>query len=132
LLSIELAVFEVAQFKEDYKALEQKIKTEEDGVAQSKWRPRKLFNYIQDFDLKPDVIVDVTEFIDKKIEMVMQFKSQFYDPNSTEENTPISSPDFIANLKGRARAHGRRIGVQYGEGFTCVNYIGTQDLMKIL
>ena len=48
------------------------------------------------------------------------------------QRLPISSPDFIENLKGRARAYGRRIGVKYGEGFTCENFIGTGDLMGVL
>ncbi len=109
-----------------------KIETQWDNKVQEKWRPRKLFNYIQDFDLVPHVVVDVSDYIEQKIEMVLHFRSQFYTSDKNEPETPISSKDFIDNLRGRARAHGRRIGVKYGEGFTCENFIGTDDIMKIL
>jgi LmbE family N-acetylglucosaminyl deacetylase len=109
-----------------------KIKTRYDGLDQEKWRPRKILNFIQDYDIKPDVVVDVTDFMEQKIEFVLQYKSQFYDPDSTEDDTPISSPEFIDKLKGRAIEHGRRIGVRYGEGFTCRDFIGVDDIMKVL
>ncbi|MDA8692740.1 bacillithiol biosynthesis deacetylase BshB1 [Saprospiraceae bacterium] len=109
-----------------------KIITTYNNESQPKWRPRKILNYIQDYDIKPDVLVDVTDFMDKKVELVLQYKSQFYDPNSTEDDTPISSPEFIDKLKGRAIEHGRRIGVRYGEGFTCRDFIGVEDIMDVL
>jgi len=110
-----------------------KIETfNDDGSPQEAWRPRKLFNYIQDVELSPDIVVDVTGFIDKKIELVMQYRSQFFDPNSNEPETPISSMAFINNLKYRAAKHGRRIGVEEGEGFTCQTLIGVDDIMTIL
>ena len=109
-----------------------KIETSYNNQPQTKWRPRKIFNFIQDYDIKPDVVVDVSEYMDQKIELVLKYKSQFYDPNSIEDNTPISSPEFIDKLKGRAIEHGRRIGVRYGEGFTCRDFIGVEDLMKVL
>lgn len=109
-----------------------KIETELNGVKQTPWRPRKLFNYIQDFDIEPDIVVDVSDFMDAKVEFVKQYKSQFFDPNSEEPSTPISSEAFIQNLYGRARVHGRRIGVTYGEGFTCSTLIGVEDIMGVL
>jgi len=109
-----------------------KIETSYNNQPQTKWRPRKIFNFIQDYDIKPDVVVDVSEYMDQKIELVLKYKSQFYDPNSIEDNTPISSPEFIDKLKGRAIEHGRRIGVRYGEGFTCRDFIGVEDVMKVL
>lgn len=110
-----------------------KIETlDDDDKPQEKWRPRKLFNYIQDMDLVPDIVVDVTGFLEKKIELVMQYKSQFYDPNSAEPNTPISSPEFIENLRGRAVNHGRRIGVKHGEGFTCETLVGVDNIMDVM
>jgi len=109
-----------------------KIETVYNNLSQAKWRPRKILNYIQDYDIKPDVVIDVTDYMDKKIELVLQYKSQFYDPNSKEDATPISSPEFIDKLKGRAIEHGRRIGVRYGEGFTCRDFIGVADVMDVL
>lgn len=108
-----------------------KIKTTANRKAQTKWRPRKVFNYIQDHHLEPDIVIDVSGYIDKKIELVQCFGSQFYTSKKGPQ-TPISSKAFIDGLKGRAMAYGRRIGVEHGEGFTCAEYVGVEDIMKIL
>ena len=108
-----------------------KIETLSEGKSQEKWRPRKLLNYIQDFNLEPDVVVDVTDYMERKIEMVLCFKSQFYSPDSSEEETPISSSDFLEFLWARARSHGRHIGASFGEGFTCASYIGVDNIFSI-
>ena len=110
----------------------EKIRTTYQGEAQAKWRARKMFNYIQDYHIEPDIVVDVTGYFDQKIEMVKCFDSQFYNPYSKEEETPISTQNFFEFLRGRAMAHGRQIGVEYGEGFTCHALIGIDDLTSIL
>ena len=95
-----------------------KIETEADGANQKAWRPQLVYCMIQDRYIKPDVCVDITPYIDKKSEAVMAFKSQFYDPLSSEPYTPISGLDFQEFLKARAREMGRLIGVEYAEGYT--------------
>ncbi|NNE26123.1 MAG: bacillithiol biosynthesis deacetylase BshB1 [Saprospiraceae bacterium] len=108
-----------------------KIETIVDGQAQQKWRPKKLLNYIQDFNLEPDVVVDISDYMERKIEMVLCFESQFYSPDSSEEETPISSSDFLEFLRARARSHGRHIGASFGEGFTCESYIGIDNIFSL-
>lgn len=110
----------------------QKIKTTDNKKAQAKWRPRKVFNYIQDHHIEPDLVIDVTGYMAKKVELVQCFGSQFYNPKQKGVQTPISSKAFLDNLMGRALAHGRRIGVEHGEGFTCAEYVGVGDLMMVL
>ena len=109
-----------------------KIQTYKDGQSQAHWRPRKLYNYIQDHHITPDVVVDISNQIERKFEMIACFSSQFYDPSSSEAETPISSKQFLQHLRGRAIAHGRRIGVEYGEGFTCAELIGVNDLFDLI
>jgi len=109
-----------------------KIKTKANGKSQTPWRPRKVFHYIQDHHREPDLVVDISDFMDKKIELVQQFDTQFHNPKKKNKPTPISSVAFLEGLRGRAIAHGRRIGVQYGEGFTCSEYVGVEDLMQVL
>ncbi len=109
-----------------------KIETEVNGVVQEKWRPRKVFNYIQDYHIEPNFVVDVSEQFERKMEMVLCFKSQFYDPGAGGVQTPISSKEFFDSLRGRALAHGRRIGVKYAEGFTSDAYIGVEDITTLL
>lgn len=105
-----------------------KIETELEGVKQEKWRPKAVYHYIQDRFLKPDFVVDVTPFVDKKIEAIKCFSSQFFNPNSTEPQTPISGEQFFDFIKGRMMQFGREIGVDYAEGFTAERYVGVEDI----
>ena len=94
------------------------IETTVDDRKQSVWRPAHIFHYIQWKDVKPDFVVDITSFMDKKVEVCMAYKSQFYDPESSEPVTPIATKDFFESLTYRAQDLGRLSGVEYGEGFT--------------
>ncbi len=109
-----------------------RIETALNGVAQEKWRPNLVLNYIQDYYIKPDVVVGVTNQMDKKMEAVMAYKTQFYNPESKEPTTPISSKEFIEHLKGRASNYGRAIGEQYAEGFTCSRYLGVEQISSLI
>lgn len=104
-----------------------KIQTSYNGVTQDSWRPKHIFNYIQWNEGKPDFIIDISHFLDKKIEACMAYKTQFYDPNSLEPNTPITSINFKKSIIYRAENLGRLIGCDAGEGFTSQKWIGLKD-----
>ena len=108
-----------------------KIETTWEGSAQEAWRPKQVFHYIQDYYIKPDVIVDVSDHWETKMNSIKAYKSQFYDPNSKEPESPISSKEFIDNLEGRALQMGRLIGAKYGEGFTTPRTIGVDNLFDL-
>ena len=108
-----------------------KIETEFDGNSQEKWRPKLVYHYIQWKDLEPDIAIDVTGFIDKKMEAVLAYKTQFYDPNSKEPETPISSKNFTDSIRYRARDLGRLIGVEYAEGFTVERLPAVDSLFNL-
>ena len=84
---------------------------------------------IQDNYISPDVCVDITPFIDQKTEAVMAYRSQFYDPDSREPQTPISGLNFQEFLKARAREMGRLIGVEYAEGYTMKGPVKKDNLL---
>lgn len=109
-----------------------KIETELNGVKQEKWRPKTVYSYIQDHFIKPDFVVDITPYLERKLAAIMAYKTQFYNPDSKEPQTPISSLEFMNFLKGRWAQQGREIGVAYGEGFTVDRAIGVNDLKAIL
>jgi LmbE family N-acetylglucosaminyl deacetylase len=88
-------------------------------------------HYIQDYFIVPTIIFDVSTFMEQKIEAIQCYKTQFYDPNSTEPNTPISGKDFLEFLKGRMKEFGRPIGAEYAEGFTMNKLMGVTDLFKL-
>lgn len=108
-----------------------KIETTLDGVVQQEWRPRLVFQYIQDRYIKPDIIVDVSDFMNKKIESIRAFKTQFDSPDESEPQTYISSPEFLESVIGRARELGKNIGAQYGEGFTSRKLLGISNLFEL-
>jgi bacillithiol biosynthesis deacetylase BshB1 len=81
------------------------------------WRPAQVYHYIQDRYLEPDFVVDISSQWDKKEAAIRAFKSQFFDPNSSEPASYISSPDFLNFIQARAMEMGHKIGVKYGEGF---------------
>ncbi len=109
-----------------------KIETRVDGKPQEKWRPKFVYHYIQWHNITPDVVVDVSGFIDKKCEAVFAYSSQFHDPNNKDGDTPISSKTFKESINYRARDLGRLIGKDYGEGFTVERYPAVKSLFDLI
>lgn len=95
-----------------------KIETIHQGNNQHPWRPKAVYHYIQWKELTPDLVVDVTGFMDKKMEAIFAYRSQFFDENSSEPETPISSKNATDSMEYRNRNLGRLIGTEAAEGFT--------------
>lgn len=108
------------------------IKTELNGEEQEPWRPKNLYHYIQSIPHDPDIIVDVSSAWEIKLEAMKAFKSQFYDPNSDEPDTYISSPEFWNMIDSRGIHYGHEIGVQYGEGFTVERTPGLKSIFDLV
>lgn len=106
-----------------------KIEMEDKGQVLKAWRPKQVYHMIQDRYIAPDICVDITAYMDRKMEAVMAFKSQFYDPQSSEPLTPISGHDFFDFLKARAREFGRLIGVEFAEGYTSATPVTKNNLL---
>jgi len=108
-----------------------KINTQDQGMPQAAWRPRLILQFIQDHYIRPDIIVDITPFIDIKIKSIQAFKTQFYNPDHKEAETYISSPEFFESVLGRAREFGKSIGATFGEGFTSRKLLGVEDIFQL-
>jgi N-acetylglucosamine malate deacetylase 1 len=110
-----------------------KIETSINGEVQQPWRPDLLLHFIQDEYIKPDILVDVTDHWNKKIESIHAFGSQFFNPNwENEPQTYISSPEFIQVIEARAREFGKVINAKYAEGFTSRKILGVDNLFNLL
>jgi len=111
-----------------------KIETSYKDEPQEAWRPNMVLHFIQDRYIEPDILIDVTEFWDKKIESVMAYGSQFFNPgwNEDEPQTYISSPAFIKIVEGRAMEFGKSIQATYAEGFTSRKILGVDNLFSLL
>lgn len=109
-----------------------KIITLHEGVPQEPWRPKRVYHMIQDRMLEPTFIVDISSAFSKKMEAIKAYRSQFHDPESEEPMTYISSDRFINTIMYRDALIGKRIGVQYGEGFVSENTPGIASLDDLI
>jgi len=101
-----------------------KIETSFEKAAQKEWRPKYVFHYIQDRYLKPDFVFDISAMMEQKMKAVLAYTTQFNSTDTSEPETYISNPDFIEVIKARALMFGKRIGVQYAEGYITTKMIG--------
>jgi N-acetylglucosamine malate deacetylase 1 len=109
-----------------------KVVTEIEDLPQEAYRPRALYHFIQTDYIEPDFIVDISGHWDRKIASIQAYKTQFYDPGSSEPETFISKPGFLDFIEARAKVLGHRIGARYGEGFTTVRTPGIRDISQLL
>ena len=109
-----------------------KIETTIDGKNQEKWRPKLVYHYIQWNTIKPDFVIDVSNFIETKLEAVKAYSSQFYNPDSNEPISPITSKNFLDSITYRAQDLGRLIGVSHAEGFTTERFVAIESLDKLI
>jgi bacillithiol biosynthesis deacetylase BshB1 len=110
----------------------QKVETKRNGLHLEAWRPKYVLNYIQDRYLQPDFVVDITGVMERKLESIRAFKSQFYNSGSDEPQTYISTPDFLDSIVYRAKMLGKMIGVKYAEGFISKKMIGITNLDALI
>jgi bacillithiol biosynthesis deacetylase BshB1 len=109
-----------------------KIETELAGKSQEKWRPKQVYHYIQWKNIEPDFVVNVSGFMEQKIDAVLAYSSQFYDPTSKEPETPITTKNFKESISNRGKELGRLIGVDYAEGYTSERYVAVESLAKLI
>lgn len=109
-----------------------KVETEDNGVQQEAWRPKQVYHYIQFYDLVADFSVDVSGYVQKKMDSIHAHASQFYDPNSDEPATVISSKQFHDSITGRMVEWGRIIGVAHAEGFIKERTLGLHQITDLI
>ncbi|MBN9295250.1 MAG: bacillithiol biosynthesis deacetylase BshB1 [Flavobacteriia bacterium] len=109
-----------------------KIETTFEGKQQEAYRPKAVYHYIQDRHIEPDFVVDISKYAEEKMNAILAYKTQFYDPESTEPKTPISGKEFKDFLFARMREFGRPVGVEFAEGFTKERYVGVKSLFDLV
>jgi bacillithiol biosynthesis deacetylase BshB1 len=109
-----------------------RIETHKENELQEAHRPKFVYHYIQDKYIEPDFVIDVTEFHERKMAAVKAYKTQFYDPNSKEPQTPISGQEFLDFIEGRMEQFGRAIGAKYAEGFTVERTLGVDNFFDLI
>jgi len=108
-----------------------KIETTENGTPQNLWRPKMVLHYIQDRYINPDIVIDISDVWEQRMESIKAHRSQFYDPNSNEPETYVASKIFFEMIESRAREMGRSSGFKFAEGYTCGRMFGIKDLTQL-
>lgn len=108
-----------------------KIITKLNETQQSAWRPGALYYYIQAQYHSPHFVVDISGFMEQKMQAIKAYASQFYRPDAQEPETFISRPEFLELIYARAVSMGILVGFTYAEGFLAERYMGVDDLMVL-
>ena len=112
-----------------------KIETKDEaGNPQSKWRPRYFLQYMQDWYHEPDLLIDISDVFEQRMNAIKAYATQFHSGKSEDDSpqTYISTPDFLDSVIARARMLGKRIGVKYAEGFITEKKIGITNLDALI
>jgi len=80
----------------------------------------------------PSFIVDVSEFVEAKMQAIKTHASQFYDAESQEPETRISEASFLEQIEFRMRYFGSLIGVAAGEPFYVREALNVSDPIELL
>lgn len=97
-------------------------------TGQDAWRPKRIFHFIQWKPLNPDFVVDISGYLDTKIDACLAYTSQFHNPESNEPDTAISSKNFKDSIEYRAKDWGRLIWKDAGEAFLSESLLGVDNL----
>lgn len=100
---------------------------------QTAYRPQFVYHYIQDEDIKPNFVVDISDFMPDKMRSIRAFSSQFFSENENKNSdpiTPIATKEFLEFIEGRAKHFGRMIFSAFGEGFITQRPIEVKDLLS--
>ena len=112
-----------------------KIETEdENGNTQQRWKPAYVLHYMQDWYHEPDLLIDITDVFDQRMEAIKAYTTQFYNPQSGDDGpqTYISTADILESVIARTKVLGKKIGVKYAEGFITEKKIGIKNLDSLI
>lgn len=80
----------------------------------------------------PSFVVDISEFLEEKMNAIRAHRSQFHDPQSTEPETRLTASGFLDELENRSRYFGSLIGVAAGEPYFVREALNVEDPIELL
>ena len=104
------------------------------GTDQEAYRPPSRLMFFNNTAPSPpaDLIVDISDFFERKMAALAAYRSQFHNPSYPGPVTYISSPEFIQQIETRARYYGAMIGARYGEPFRTSAPLRVNDPLALL
>lgn len=91
------------------------------------FRPDIVLNYMLHFEFTPSFIVDIADELEKKVEAVTAYKSQFFSTVEKDVVTHISTKSFKDILHTRAKYFGLKINSSAGEAYFINSKIKIND-----
>src|SRR5262249_26118509 len=85
------------------------------GTGQERFRPSAVVHFMFPRTVAPTIVVDVSEYMEQKGRAVACYRSQLFDPRSSEPETALSTQAFLQRLDARGRFFGSLIGVAHAE-----------------
>lgn len=101
-------------------------------AAQPRWRPSCVAYFLFPRTLPPTFIVDISDTRQRKWEAIRAHASQFYNPQSSEPQSRVSTAQFLAEIEARDRYWGAMIGVESGEAFYVREALNVADPVALL
>jgi N-acetylglucosamine malate deacetylase 1 len=102
-------------------------------TGQPHHRPLMSLRYMLSHEFEPNLVVDVSDYWERKMEAVRCYRSQVFvaDTERKEEETYISRPEFYDRLDARYRFFGGKIATTYGEPFWVPGPLRIDDPMSL-
>ncbi len=97
-----------------------------------RWRPSCVAYYLFSRTVAPSFIVDIADTYERKWEAIRAHESQFFNPQSSEQQTRVSTAGFLREMEARDRYFGAMIGVEYGEAFYVREALNVSDPVALL
>ena len=101
-------------------------------ASQERFRPQTVAHFMFPRTVAPTFVVDIGEQAEQKQKAVACYRSQLYDPNSSELETALSSEAFLRRLESRQRFFGSLIAVEHAEAFVVREALNVHDPVELL
>jgi LmbE family N-acetylglucosaminyl deacetylase len=101
-------------------------------TGQATFRPACVAYFLFPRAVVPTFIVDISAESTRKWEAIRCHASQFYDPQSREKETRVSTAQFLEEIEARDRYFGALIGTTHGEGFFVREALHVEDPVALL
>ncbi len=99
-------------------------------TRQERYRPRAILYFKLPTQVLPGMIVDVSDYVEKRDGAIKAYRSQLFNAASREPATYLSQPDFLRHVENIHAFYGTLIGRKIGEGFLVKGIPEIPDLVE--
>ena len=93
-------------------------------------RPEKILSYMVNSQSRPDILVDISEYWEVKVEALKAHQSQFSPKGRVA--TILNSPAYLKGIEARDRYFGSLVGKGFAEGFVSGEPMIIGNLLDLL